>query len=115
MDVVMDHTDIVAGRFPKGSPPGVTVNQLLGEGMKPINLIVKHYAEALKEMARTIMLLMVEYVPDETKFRMIDDKKQWQYMDWSRIKDTAGYFDIHVDVDSMLATTRQEKLETSRR
>jgi len=115
MDVVMDHTDIVAGRFPKGSPPGVTVNQLLGEGMKPINLIVKHYAEALKEMARTIMLLMVEYVPDETKFRMIDDKKQWQYMDWSRIKDTAGYFDIHVDVDSMLATTRQEKLETSLR
>lgn len=111
MDRVMDNTDITSGVFPKGSPPGVTVNQLLGESMKPINLVVSSYGEAMKEMARTLMVLMVEFVPPGLKFRMIDDKNNWQYIEWGKAKEYAGYFDIDVDLDDMLATTRQEKLD----
>lgn len=113
MDVVSDKTDILSGQFPKGSPPGVTVNQLLGEGMKPINLIVKHYAEFLQEMGRVMMRLMIDFVPEETKFRIVDDKNKYQYVNWEQVKQQMGYYDIHVDVDSMLATSRQEKLDTA--
>jgi len=111
MDQVMDNTDIMSGQLPKGSPAGVTVNQLLSQGMQPINLIVKHYAEAMEEMARVMMILMIEFVPEDTKLRISDDKEQYKFVDWREIKQDMGYYDIHIDIDAMLETSRQEKLE----
>ena len=111
MDRLMDHTDITSGNFPKGSPAMGTVNTLLGEGLKPINLVLSNYVEALKEMARTFMVLMVEYIPPHLKFRMLDKKRNWEFIEWEKVKQYAGYFDIDIDVDAMLATTRQEKLD----
>jgi hypothetical protein len=111
MDRLMDHTDITSGNFPKGSPAMGTVNTLLGEGLKPINLVLSNYIEALKEMARTFMVLMVEYIPPHLKFRMLDKKRNWEFIEWEKVKEYAGYFDIDIDVDAMLATTRQEKLD----
>jgi hypothetical protein len=110
MDVVMDKTDILSGQFPKGSPPMGAVSQLASMGMMPINMIVKHYAEALQEMARTILRLMIDFVPDETRLRIVDDKRHYQFLNWDQLKKEAAVYDIYIDVDSMLATSRQEKL-----
>jgi hypothetical protein len=111
MDRLMDHTDITSGNFPKGSPAGVTVDTLLKEGLKPTNLVLSNYGEALKEMGRVLMILMVEFIPPHLKFRMIDNKRNWEFIKWEVAKEYAGYFDIDIDIDSMLATTRKEKLE----
>lgn len=111
MDRLMDHTDITSGNFPKGSPAGVTVDTLLKEGLKPTNLVLSNYGEALKEMGRVLMILMVEFIPPHLKFRMIDKKRNWQFIKWEDAKQYAGYFDIDIDIDQMLATTRKERLE----
>jgi len=110
MDEVMDHTDIMSGQLPKGSPAGVTVNQLLGQGMQPINLIVKHYAEALGSVGRTAMQLMIDFVSEDVKFRIVDDKEKYGFVEWAKIKEAMGYYDIKIDVDAMLETSRQERL-----
>lgn len=115
MDTVSGNTAILGGEFPKGSPPGVTVNQLLGMGMVRINMIVKHYAFALQQMARVAMSLMIEFLPDQTMFRILGNDDQgkpiWKMIDWGKLKEEAGKFDIHVDIDSMLSTSRQEILD----
>ena len=115
MDRYADYTDITSGIFPKGSPPGVTVNQLLTEGLKPINLVVSNYAQMLQEMARTMIVLMIEYVPDNIKFRIVDDKKKYQYVKWESLKEAAGLYDIFIDVESMYSTTRQQLLDEAAR
>ena len=111
MDKLGHQTDIMSGQFPKGSPPGVTVNQLLGQGMVSIDLVVKHYARMLQKLARLMSHLMIEFVEPETMFRMLDDKNKWQFIQWDQIKEQMGMFDIHIDVDTMLSTSRQEKLD----
>jgi len=111
MDTVGHQTDILSGQLPKGSPPGVVVNQLTGLGMVSIDLIVTHYARMLEKLGRIISHLMIEFVPPKTMFRMLDDKNQWQFIEWDKIKEKFGKYDIHVDVDQMLSTSRQEKLD----
>jgi len=111
MDTVGHQTDILSGQLPKGSPPGVVVNQLTGLGMVSIDLIVGHYARMLQKLGRTIAHLMIEFVSPKTMFRMLDDKNNWQFIKWEDIKEEFGKFDIHIDVDEMLSTSRQEKLD----
>jgi len=120
MEKLANKTDILAGNFPKGSPPGITVNQLLGQGLQPINLIVKHYAYALQEMARVFLQLMIEFVPEHIIFRIIgqDEKTNmeiYQFVEWGKLKEQAGKFDIHIDVNVLLETTRQEVYDQAMR
>ena len=115
MDKLSHQTDILSGQFPKGSPPGVTVNQLGEMGMVSINLVVAHYARALQKLARIIAHLMIEYVDEDILFRIVDAKQNWQFIKWEELKQEMGKYDIHIDVDSMLATSRQEKLDTATR
>jgi len=111
MDTVGHQTDILSGQLPKGSPPGVVVNQLTGLGMVSIDLIVTHYARMLQKLGRTISHLMIEFVQPQTKFRMLDDKGGWEFINWETVKEEFGKYDIHIDVDQMLSTSRQEKLD----
>jgi hypothetical protein len=111
MDELGHKTDLMSGQLPKGSPPGVVVNQLLGQGMVAIDLVVTHYARMLQRLARLMSHLMIEFVPPNTMFRMLDNKNNWQFIAWDQIKEQMGMYDIHVDVDSMLSTSRQEKLD----
>jgi len=111
MDMLGHHTDIMSGQFPKGSPAGVTVSQLHGEGMKPINHIVKHYALFLQDMARTLLVMMIETVHPNTLFRIVDDKNNFQFVKWDELKQDAGRYDVHIDVQSMITTSRRELLE----
>jgi len=111
MDTVGHQTDILSGQLPKGSPPGVVVNQLTGLGMVSIDLIVTHYARMLQKLGRTISHLMIEFVKPQTMFRMLDDKGNWEFINWETVKEQFGKYDIHIDVDQMLSTSRQEKLD----
>jgi hypothetical protein len=111
MDELGHKTDIMSGVLPKGSPPGVVVNQLTGLGMVSIDLVVGHYARMLQKLGRTIAHLMIEFVSPKTMFRMLDNKNNWQFIKWEEIKEEFGKFDIHIDVDEMLSTSRQEKLD----
>jgi hypothetical protein len=111
MDTVGHQTDILSGQLPKGSPPGVVVNQLTGLGMVSIDLIVTHYARMLQQLGRIISHLMIEFVQPKTKFRMLDDKGNWEFINWDTVKEEFGKYDIHIDVDQMLSTSRQEKLD----
>lgn len=112
MDILAGRTDITSGHLPKGSPAGVTVDQLLSQGLQTINLVVKHYAEALQEMARVMMTLTAEYLPDDVKFYIYDGTQDtYKYVDWQSLKRDFGRYTIHVDIDSMLATSRQEMLK----
>jgi len=113
MDKLSHQTDILSGQFPKGSPPGVTVNQLGEMGMVSINLVVTHYARALEKLARLMAHLMVEFVPPETMFRIVDDKQNFRFIAWDELKQAMGKYDIHVDIDATLSTSRQEKLDTA--
>ena len=113
MDKLSHQTDVLSGQFPKGSPPGVTVSQLGEMGMVSINLVVTHYARMLQRLARVLSHLMIEFVPPSTMFRIVDEKKNFQFIPWDQLKENMGKFDIHIDVDSMLATSRQEKLDTA--
>jgi hypothetical protein len=115
MDQLSHQTDILSGQFPKGSPPGVTVNQLSEMGMVSINLVVAHYARGLQKVARIVSHLMIEFVSPEELFRIVDNKRNWQFIKWNELKEEMGRYDIHIDVDSMLSTSRQEKLDTAMR
>ena len=111
MDTVGHQTDILSGQLPKGSPPGVVVNQLTGLGMVSIDLVVTHYARMLQKLGRVISHLMIEFVSPNTMFRMLDNKNNWQFIKWEDVKEEFGKYDIHIDVDQMLSTSRQEKLD----
>jgi len=113
MDKVSHQTDILSGNLPKGSPPGVVVNQLTGLGMVSIDMVVTHYARMLQRLGRIIQHLAIEFIPPEKKFRMMDTEKNFQFVPWEELKQEMGKFDLHIDVDSMLSTNRQEKLDTS--
>ena len=111
MDKVAHQTNILGGNLPKGSPAGVTVNQLLSQSNVPIDDVVFNYATALQQLARVLIALSIEFIPPETMFRMIDDKRAWQFIKWDELKQEMGRYDIHIDIDSMLSTSRQERTD----
>ena len=111
MDKLAHQTGILGGNLPKGSPAGVTVNQLLSQSNVPIDDVVENYAVHLQQLARVLMALAIEFIPPETKFRIIDDKRKWEFINWSELGQEMGKYDIHIDIDSMLSTSRQERTE----
>jgi len=42
---------------------------------------------------------------------MLDKKGNWEFINWETVKEQFGKYDIHIDVDQMLSTSRQEKLD----
>ncbi|MHC4321613.1 MAG: portal protein, partial [Planctomycetota bacterium] len=98
-----------AGRYPQGSPPGITVSQLLQEGKTIIRMMTRHYSNALKQMGRNAIAIMVEFLDDSHKFQIVGADNQPQMIKWEDLRNKAGLYDIRVDVASMLATSRQER------
>lgn len=109
MDRRAGHEELTAGRYPEGSPPGITVSQLLQEGKTVIRMILRHYAGALKQMGRNAIMIMTEYVSPEKMFRIMGDDNKPQLVRWGDLKDKAGLYDIRVDVATMLSSSRQER------
>ena len=101
--------DLSSGRYPQGSPPGITVSQLLQEGKTVVRMILRHYAHALKQMARNAIAIMVENVSPDMSFRIMGEDNQPQFVKWKDLRDRAGLLDIRVDVATMLSSSRQER------
>lgn len=104
------HEGLTAGRFPSGSPAGVTVDALLGEAQKPINAVVRRYSRALKQMGRNAIAIMDQYLSKEEQFTILNDENLTEQVSWGDLKDRAGLLHIRVDVQGQMATSRQRKL-----
>jgi hypothetical protein len=107
MEKLAGHTEVLAGNFPKGSPPGVTVDQLLQQGSARLRLIIKHYAEALKKMARVGMAMMNEFIPPEVTFQIMGADNKPDKINWGDIAANANIFNIRVDIRSLTSSSRQ--------
>ena len=109
------HEGVLAGRYPSGSPPLGAVNQLLTEAKKPASVVMNHYAQALKKMARNAIAIMNKYMDEETKFRILvdspEDQEKYKVINWGSLKDRNGQLDIRVDIQGQLSTTREAKFQ----
>jgi hypothetical protein len=102
---------ISAGRLPKGSPAGVTVEQLLSQSQKPTNTVINHYSFALQQMARNAIAIMIKYVDPDKLFRILGDDNNFKFIKWGDLKDKAGIYDIRVDVIGRMSSSREKRFE----
>lgn len=112
MDEVSGKSDLLSGKYPSGSPPMGTVDQLLGEAKTPLETILEHYALALKQMARNAIAIAAEFMDDDHKIRIIGEQNYQKYsqiVNWEDLRD-GGLLDIRVGVRAELATARKERL-----
>jgi hypothetical protein len=98
-----------AGRYPQGSPPGITVSQLLQEGKTVVRMMLRHYSTALKQMARNAIPIMDKHVSMQQRFRIMGQDNKPQLVKWEDLRNKGGKMDIRVDVATMLSSSRQER------
>ena len=109
MDNVSNRSDLTSGRYPSGSPPAVTVDQLLGEAKTPIRNVLKHYAIAFKKMAKNIIVCVDSYMPPEEQIRVLGrEHSAIQMIQWGELTDLAK--DVKVGAELNLPSARKEKL-----
>lgn len=115
MDRQAGNTDVLSGTLPKGSPAGVTVNQLLQTGTARIRLALRHYLNALNKMARLAIRIMVEYTDPAEEFEVVGENGELEIKQWRELRETLrqgrAMKNIRVDVRSMNASTRQQDQE----
>lgn len=114
-DTIMGHSEIQSGRMPSASASGVTVSQLLQEGGKRANLIVKHYAFALQRMARNAVTILKAVGDDDLMFGIVGKDKVYRNVRWADLKDSFDVDNIRIDIESFTGSSRQQKREEARK
>lgn len=115
MDRQAGNTDVLSGQLPKGSPAGITVDQLLQTGTARIRLALRHYIHALNWMAKLAIMIMVEYTDPTEEFQIMGDNGQVELKQWRELRETLRgsnvLKNIRVDVRSISSTTRKQDQE----
>lgn len=109
------HEGIMAGRYPKGSPPIGAIEQLMSQAQKPIDIVIGHYSFALKKMARNAIAIMNKYMDENTRFRiLVDDEasqQKYQMISWKDLSDRNGILDIRVDIVNQMSTSKDSRFQ----
>jgi len=113
-DMNQGNNDVQAGRMPSASASGVTISQLLEEGSKRGNLIVKHYAFLLQKMARNAIVILKAVGSDYLVFGVINKDKVYENITWDQLKDGFNVEDIRIDIESFTGSSRQQKRQEAR-
>jgi hypothetical protein len=110
MDSQSMHQDVGSGRLPAAGTANVTVETLLGEFKTILRKPLRHYAGALKQMARNAILIMAKYTDPQTMFMILgEDGQTYEQIKWGDIKDSASSMrNIRIDTANMLPTSRME-------
>jgi len=115
MDKQAGQTDVLGGSLPKGSPAGVTVDQLIQTGSARLRLALRHYTFALNWMAYVAIQIMIEYVDPAEEFEILGengevDVKQWRDLR-DKIRGSKAMKNIRVDARSINASARRQDQE----
>lgn len=102
--------DVLSGRLPGSDTAGVTVDALLSQSMKRINLPVKHWAMALQKMGRNAVKIMDAVTPGDEIIRIIGKDGPYP-VQWEQLRGQFGVENIRIDIQQFLGTNRQEKLK----
>jgi hypothetical protein len=117
MDKQAGNTEVLAGNLPKGSPAGVTIDQLLQTGTARIRLALRHYTNALNWMARIAIAVMIKYTDSSEEFQIMGEDGQIQLKQWRELRETLrgskALKNIRVDVRSVTASTRKQDQENA--
>lgn len=110
--------DVGAGRNPAAGTPNAAIENLIQQFNIRTGSGVRHFAYALQKVARNAMLVMKEYLPDDTAIKQYQFKRDENGMpvpmettEWREIKDHINVEDIIIDVESLNANTRQQQVQ----
>lgn len=116
MDRQAGNTDVLSGQLPKGSPAGVTIDQLVQTGTARIRLALRHYTFALEQMGKLAIGIMIEYADPNEEFEILGENGQVEKMQWRELRETLrgskALKNIRVDVLSIASTSRRQEQET---
>jgi len=112
MDRQAGNTDVMSGHLPKGSPAGVTIDQLVQTGTARIRLALRHYTNALNKMGRLAIQIMCEFTDPAEEFEILGENGQMQLIQWRQLRETlrgsSAMKNIRVDVRSISSTSRRQ-------
>jgi hypothetical protein len=115
MDRQAGNTDIMGGNLPKGSPAGVTIDQLMQTGTARIRLALRHYMFALNWMAKMAIMIMIEYTDPTEEFQIMGENGQIQLKQWRELRETLRgsnvLKNVRIDIRSLTASTRKQDME----
>ncbi|MHC4105568.1 MAG: portal protein [Planctomycetota bacterium] len=115
MDRQAGNTDIMGGNLPKGSPAGVTIDQLMQTGTARIRLALRHYMFALNWMAKIAIMIMIEYTDPSEEFEIMGESGQIELRQWRELRETLKgsnvLKNVRIDIRSLTASTRKQDQE----
>jgi hypothetical protein len=115
MDRQAGMADVLGGNLPKGSPAGVTVDQLIQTGSARIRLALRHYTHALNLMAKLAIMIMIEYTDPAEEFEIMGENGKVTVKQWRDLRETLrgsrALKNIRVDAKSINSTTRKADQE----
>jgi len=98
LDRILKRTDVLSGNLPAAGTANVTIETLIEQASVAGSTPLKHYSQALKEMARIAIYLMQRYMPQATVFDIINNEEKTGNVSWAGFADNAGLKDIRISV-----------------